>query len=185
MCKKKFVIFDLDGTLVDSGQTVINACTQVMGIYGKEKNIKTILSDHNTCNNIEKLIASSAAACNLGLDTFRALYDKEYLKAPLHGTVKIDKTCDILHNERRQGNSVIVLTNKRQDIAQLVCDNIVGKGFIDHIIGRECVNIIKPHLVLERLSGLGIHPSQCLRYYGDSYNDLLTARVLDTIFINV
>lgn len=185
MCKKQFVIFDLDGTLVDSGQTVVNACTRVMTMYGKEENIKAILSDYNICSNMEKLISSSAAACNICADTFRALYDKEYQKAPLDGTVKIDRTCDILHNERRDGNSVIVLTNKRQDIAQLVSDNIIGKGLIDHVIGREGVNIIKPHLVLDRLSGLGIHPSQCLRYYGDSYNDLLTARVLDTIFINV
>ena len=185
MCKKRFVIFDLDGTLVDSSQTVRNACARVMTMYGKEENIKTILSDHNTYSNIEKLIESSAAACRICVDTFRALYDKEYLKAPLEGTVKIDKTCDILQNERREGNSVIVLTDKRQDIAQLVCDNIIGNGSIDHVIGRESVKIIKPHLVLGRLSGLGIHQSQCLRYYGDSYNDLLTAKVLDTIFINV
>lgn len=158
MYKKRFVIFDLDGTFVDSRRTIINTCGRIMARYRKEECVEMLSSNTYFCNNLERFFIDVATTCGISFDSFKTLYDEEYVKEPLHGTVQNNRICRLLHNERRKGNSIIVLTNKRQDITQVVCDNIIEEGLIDHIMGREGNNAIMPHLVLDRLSRLGIHP---------------------------
>lgn len=76
---------------------------------------------------------------------------------------------------------IIVLTNKRQELAGQVCTRLFSKSKIDVIIGRLDATPIKPR---EKLRTKGITTDQCIKYYGDSETDRQTAQLLNVEYIN-
>lgn len=178
---KRYVIFDLDGTLVDSFDTIVKCCVEVMRSHGLDMG-------HCGYDSFERyrradlgvLFETCAQKINISITDFKATFDKIYDQNPIEGTSTINSTMDILLNMRCEGFGIIVLTNKRQHIAQKVCDSLLGKYNIDFVIGRLNENPLKPfHEIITRMASLGITPSQCVAYYGDSEVDQVSANLLD------
>lgn len=186
MKNEKYMIFDLDGTLVDSFPTIVNACKRVL----KEFTPSFLSSDHffdvYRGKDIEKMFIDISKISNLSLDVFRSKYDEQYALDCLSGTSVINKQLQILTDAKAKGLGIVVLTNKKQELAERVCDNLFGKKMIDIVIGRKDTTPIKPrHVIVERLNDCGIEKlSQCVKYYGDSKSDLETAQLLGIEYIN-
>ena len=186
MKNKDYIIFDLDGTLVDSYPTIINACKRVLkefapSLLPSEQFFNTYLGKE-----IEQLFIDMAKISNLSLDEFRRKYDEQYAHDFLSGSSIINKQFKILTEAKAKGIGIIVLTNKKQELAERVCEKLLGNSLIDIIIGRKDSTPIKPrHVIIERLHDCGIKQlSQCIKYYGDSKSDLETAQLLRIEYIN-
>ena len=187
MNNKKYIIFDLDGTLIDSFPTVINACKRVFVDNHVTRLPKDIYYEKYCANNMEELFKSLAQIAGLTSESFRFAYDKAYAKDFISGTKPITKQYKKLLAAKKEGLGVIVLTNKLQAIAEEVCNHFFSDGEIDIVIGRENAKPIKPKQVLvERFHAHNIEPQiQCLKYYGDSEVDYKSAKLLKVPYIKV
>ena len=176
---KKFAIFDLDGTLVDS-------------IYDLADCVNTALKAHNlpentlkeyysfVGNGMESLIRTSMKEQGDNDELYkkvRASFDKEYA---LHSN---DKTCpyegisELLGNLAEKGIKTAVLTNKAEEFV----GEILVKAFPFHNFTfawgqREGLNRKpSPQGLLKLIDEAGYTKEDCV-YIGDSEVDVETAR---------
>lgn len=186
MKNKDYIIFDLDGTLVDSYPTIINACERVLKEFAPSFLPSEQFFDTYRGKEIEQLFIDMAKISNLSLDEFSRKYDEQYAHDYLSGSSIINNQFKILTEAKAKGIGIIVLTNKKQELAERVCEKLLGNSLIDIIIGRKDSTPIKPrHVIIERLHDCGIKQlSQCIKYYGDSKSDLETAQLLRIEYIN-
>lgn len=180
MNNKQYIIFDFDGTLVDSRVTVIGACKRVFAKFAPDA-----MPDDNyflsfRLTDMERQLSEMAKMAGMSKADFRINYDEQYVCDCISGTKPIKQQYDILKKAKQQGVGVIVLTNKQQSIAEQVCNKIFLKDEIDVIIGRKDAQPIKPqHAIIDKFRAYGIIPSkQCLMYYGDSVSDRMSADFL-------
>lgn len=186
MNDKKYIIFDLDGTLVDSFPTVVNACKRVFEEYAPSAVPADEVFENYRSSDMEKMFVELSERLNISTGKFRMEYDAQYALDSLSGTTIIHQQYAILKDAKAKEIGIIVLTNKRQELAETVCRLVIGENAVDIIVGRQDTSPIKPrHVIIDRFHELGIDSeSQCLMYYGDSESDYETARLLNVKYIN-
>ncbi len=124
-----------------------------------------------------------AALADITTEGFRRIYDDCYAHDYINGSSIIKRQYDILKASKAKGIGIIVITNKKQEIAEEVCLKMFGEKMIDIVIGRKDAQPIKPKpIITERIGEFGIDPKHCLGYYGDSITDMQTARLLKVKF---
>ena len=186
MKDKKYIIFDLDGTLVDSFPTVVNACKRVFGEYALSAMPADEVFENYRGSDMEQMFMNLSKRLNISTNEFRKKYDAQYALDCWSGTTIIHQQYEILKDAKAKGIGIIVLTNKRQELAETVCRTVFGENAIDAVIGRKDTVPIKPrHVIKDRFRQLGIcSESQCQMYYGDSQSDYETAKLLNVKYIN-
>lgn len=180
MGDRKYIIFDLDGTLVDSFSTVMAACKRVFETHAPAAMPADSWMESWRCGNLEPMFAELAVRAGMTVDGFRQAYDDAYASDSVTGTSVMAEQYAILTSARERGIGIVVLTNKRQQLAEDVCRRLFAEKEIDVVIGRQGTDPIKPRPVMaERLKACGIDPArQCLCYYGDTDIDRRSAELL-------
>ena len=181
-----YIIFDLDGTLIDSYATVVSAYKRVFEEHAPEAMPDNAFFERYRDKDLEQMFRLLAEMAQLSNEGFRAFYDQQYELESTQGTTIIKEAYETLRTAKGDGMGVIVITNKHQIIAEKVCKMLFAHDEIDIIIGRRDGIPIKPrHVIKDRLKMYGINPEKdCLKYYGDSESDRKTAELLNVKFIN-
>ena len=187
MSDRKYIIFDLDGTLVDSFSTVMTACKRVFEEYAPSAMPADSWMESWRRRNLEPMFAELAVKAGMTVDCFRQAYDDAYASDSVTGTSVMAEQYAILTSAREKGIGIVVLTNKRQQLAEDVCRWLFCDKEIDVVIGRQGTAPIKPRPVMvERLNACGIDPArQCLCYYGDTDIDRRSAALLKVKYVNI
>ena len=184
--KYKIVIFDLDGTLLDTLQDLDISTNYALESFGYPKRTTEEIRQF-VGNGIEKLIERSTPA-NISanerkrvLDCFKSHYAKhcEDHTAPYEGIT------DLLENLIAKKLPIAVVSNKIDSAVQSLCYKYFGDCFSFTVGEREGIRRKPyPDSVLEVLSKAKIAPSDAV-YIGDSEIDILTARNAGTDMICV
>ena len=185
--KYKLVIFDLDGTILDTLEDLKQALNHALAFY--EYPTRTL--DEVRCfvgNGIRRLIERAMPENVLDTDIdkvftefnkYYALHCADYTK-PYEGVVGLIKKL------RNMGIKTAVVSNKADYGVQELCDKYFNKLF-DYAVGeREGVNRKpSPDAVYEVLSHLNIEKNDAV-YIGDSEVDVKTAQNagLDSIMVS-
>ncbi|MCQ2086947.1 MAG: HAD-IA family hydrolase [Bacilli bacterium] len=177
--KYKCVIFDLDGTLVDSLQGILNALNKTFKDFDM---------------NIEKGIEEGKAFIGAGSREFvrRALVDIEMSpeekekfnqKFLVHydETQKTDaKLYDgiekLIINLKEKGTKVCIATNKPEHLLIPLINQLFKNVTFDALLGNKEGRAAKPNpqIVYEIIDKFGLRKEECI-YVGDSEYDYLTA----------
>ena len=180
MTKKKAILFDLDGTLVNSAPTVLDIINQVR----RQNNLKNIKLNPS----IEQIISLGGRdmIVNLiskdnvddNLNTFRVMYE-DY---DLTNEILFDGVKELLP-ALRQKYSLAVLTNKPKLLVNKTIIHHNIESFFDCIVCREDVMKKKPdpegfNLILKTLNLI----KDEVIYVGDSVVDLELAKSLRVEF---
>ena len=176
---KKLVVFDLDGTLVDSIFDLGNAVNFAL----KEYNLPLHpMSDYYTFvgNGMEDLVRRSMNEKGTDDELYkkvRKVFDEHYNAHSNDNTIAYKGVSELLSALRSKSVKTAVLTNKGHRYVGAILDRCFPEHKFDIYYGQRDGIERKPHpqsfeLLLEEL---GVSKEDCL-YIGDSEVDVLTAK---------
>ena len=170
------VIFDMDGTLLDTLIDLKNAVNHVLEQFGyptrSTAEIRRFLGG-GARNLIVRAMPEGSTEEKIDevLDVYRVYYAEHAndLTAPYPGIV------DMLETLKQQGVKLAVASNKPDEQVKSLTQEHFGR-WIDHAMGDREGMRCKPHpdMVYEILKPLGVDVSRAL-YVGDSEFDVQTA----------
>jgi len=171
----KLLIFDLDGTLIDSKRDIANAVNLTFRDIGlPEKSHETIYG--YVGNGVRQLILDAIASDDAPLiDRALQIFEAHYLTHLLDETrlfPGIQVALDHYANKKKA-----LVTNKPELYTRKIVDGLHVEKHFD-IVFAACPAVqLKPHpeMILKTLDALGIHPADAVMI-GDSLNDIHAAR---------
>lgn len=177
---KKAVIFDLDGTLSDSIQSMKYCVDKVVSVYGygpfSVEQYKIFVGD-----GAENLIKRALiAGGDTGLTHFAeafAHYRELFRRKCMYGVKPYDGIPELLKVLKEKGIAIAVLSNKPHEETVNVIGTLFGKGYFDVIQGQKENVAIKPSPegVFQILDRLKLTPGDIL-YLGDTSTDMKTGK---------
>ncbi|MCT4654981.1 MAG: phosphoglycolate phosphatase [Cohaesibacter sp.] len=188
------LVFDLDGTLVDSAPDLLGAANKFLADFGAEPlGLATLHSFVG--NGVPKLVERLVSARGLDQTStdqadlvrqFLAHYDAALfdLSEPYPGVR------DCLEILQQAGHKLAVCTNKPEQQAKAIVDGLGLGGFFDEVVGGDRLDVKKPDPApllhafecLGAAFGLSSGAKDTHFYVGDSEVDLATAKAADIPF---
>lgn len=172
----KAVIFDLDGTLVDSAPDIQDAVNRVWTSRGYAPfDLPTLISFVG--NGLPTLIRRAMAARDIDGGDYQSLHDDVlYFYNAADGTLTkpYEGVVDVLERLARQGVRLGICTNKPEAAARHVLRNLGWSSLFEVVIGGDTLAERKPHPapLLAVSEALSAGP---VLYVGDSEIDAETA----------
>ncbi len=177
--KQTGIIWDLDGTLLDTLQDLMDATNYALRTFGcPERNLDEIRSfvGNGAGLLIQRALPGTAQDPDWEevLDCFRAYYDDHcrVKSAPYPGIM------DLLRQLKAEGYPMAVVSNKPDSAVKILCKDYFGDAgkLFTAVTGEVsgCPRKPAPDLVYRAVDALGLKPQQCI-YVGDSEVDVQTA----------
>ena len=177
------VLFDLDGTLVDSLPDLAAAVNGLLREFGRpaldDAAVARMIGD-----GVPKLVERALAASGVrdiplsaAIERFRAFYDAD----PTRLTRPYPDVAAVLQFLTREHRSLAVCTNKVQQATRAVLAGLGLAPFFAEVVGGDVLPRHKPDpaQLLFALERLGIAPAEAAMV-GDHRNDVLAARAAGT-----
>ena len=159
------IVFDLDGTLVDSVGDLHRALNLTLAECGCHSlalaQVRTMIGD-----GVGQLIARALAATGCGVDP------------------KVALQRSTLETLRGAGKTLAVLTNKLTRSTQLVLEQLALAPYFARVVSGDSLPYRKPdpRALLDIVEGFGARPDACLMV-GDSEVDAQTAQAARVPFV--
>ncbi len=177
-------LFDLDGTLLDTGEGVLGAACQVI----HEKGCPPLAQDLLRTFIGPPIKQSFAQTFALDEDEatrwtarFRELYSKEYLlyARPYEGIYEVCKTL------REAGIPQAVATYKPEGYARELLEHFGFGDYMQHMLGSDIQGKLSKADIIERAAGLLDVPHAEALMVGDTVHDAMGAQKLGMPFLGV
>lgn len=174
----KLIIFDLDGTLIDTRTDIANACNHALEQCGfPQRDIE----EYNMLvgRGIDNLFRGAMPASEVNEENvarMRSLFVPYYNEHGCDWTRPYDGIMDILEVLKDKGLHFAVASNKYQEGTQALVEKFFGKYDFVKILGQREGRPIKPdpQIVDEAMEGVpGIRKDEVI-YVGDSNVDMET-----------
>lgn len=178
-----FIVFDLDGTLIDSIGDITSALNIFLSAVGRRDvnvgEVKKMMGD-GAFELIER--ALSATGDTPGDNEIRAMSDHFmdiYNAHPIKHCKAYSGVPETLARLRSEGLTLGVCTNKKRDLTIRILDRLGLTSQFKTVIGGDSTEAIKPDTrpLLAVLEGFGAMPEEAAMV-GDSGNDISMAHAL-------
>ena len=185
----KLLVFDLDGTLIDSAQDLCNSVNATLENYGRAHLSDEVIAGY--IGNGALTLVRRAFAADDGIEPSEELLAQAYkFFLDYYREHKLDYTyayegvleaLDALHKVHDQVDApqrlLAVLTNKPVRPAQAICEALGLAPYFLHIFGGNSFATKKPDPegLLALMNHAGARPAETVMI-GDSQVDVLTAR---------
>ena len=175
--RPKAVLFDLDGTLLDTLPGLAASVNAVLRAHGEpERSLEEVRAFVG--NGVRKLVARAAKGGEDRPDYTELLaeYRAHYLAHASEGSAPYPGIPELLAALRARGVKLGVVTNKDEDAARALMERFFPGAF-DVVLGGNAGRAPKPDPATPRaaLEALGVSPAEAL-YVGDTDVDAATAR---------
>ncbi len=184
MKKKELIIFDMDGTLINSGNVISDTINHVRVNIGLEIMPKEILLSN--INNPDINPSDFFYGTNTFTDEQIELFEKYYDKHCISDIVLYDGILEMLNNISSK-YILTVATNASVEFANKMLNHLNIDNYFNFVIGANSVAKAKPHpdMLLKTLSNCGILDHKSI-LVGDSLKDERAAKAanMDSILVN-
>ena len=185
----KCVIFDLDGTLINSGPDLLNSLNYVLVQNNLEKIDKNVIGNL-VGGGAEAMIKKGYTHLDAFLDEKKIpflvnLFINHYYKNCTKETMLYDGVLDILKFLKTK-TYICLCTNKKQFLAEKILKELEIKNFFNYILGSDGKTPLKPEIEMPKkcLDKFQIAANQVV-FVGDSENDILPAKQLGMFSVHV
>lgn len=184
------ILFDLDGTLVDTAPDLLGALNHVltgMGLAPVALDAVAEMIGHGARAMIETGLRTQGASLTAaGMDAAFERFIAYYVAHIAVGSRPFDGAVDALDVLREAGATLAVCTNKRQDLSERLLEALGLADQFDVIFGADRATNRKPHAdhVLETIMAACGDPARAL-FVGDSRTDERAARNAGLPFVFV
>ncbi len=169
--RAEVVLFDFDGTLIDSKVDIATSVNLTLGELGlplrSEEEIFSFVGD-----GVKRLLRLSVGEdqqdhYDLALKIFR----RHYLEHCVDTTRWYSGIWDVLHHYKDR--KLAIVTNKSMEFTLCIVDGLQSRDLFHHIDAPNDTTELKPEpvMLLRSLQALGVEPSQAVMV-GDSTNDI-------------
>lgn len=170
----KAVLFDLDGTLVDSLPTIAEAMAEAARLHGLDADPEEIIPRIGAPMDIlvEELYGVSPEAADAVNDDYIRLYESTFIQR----TPTLPGATALLEALRAAGLRLAVVTNKRDEGARLMTEVVGWTGMFEVVHGRDSgAPKPEPEAALAVLRKMGLEPSEAA-FVGDTEFDMNCGR---------
>lgn len=179
----KAIIFDLDGTLLDTGKGIVKCVASTLSkmdlTVPNEEICKSFVGPPLKNRFLELFKTDEKIA-----DDFVRLFRKEYAKGDIFLADRYPGMDECLA-ELHKRFPLAVATNKREDLAIKLLEKFQMTSYFDAICGSDAASTMtKEQIVATAADRLGFAPADCLMI-GDSVNDAEAAERLGMTFVGV
>jgi phosphoglycolate phosphatase len=180
------VLFDLDGTLVDSARettAILNAMRVERGKTPLPSVVYKQLISHGASALVRRACEIEADAVD-AVDALVKAFRSRYLRTPTPPSSLYPGAAESLRNLRKLGLKIGICTNKPESLCRLVLTQTGLDELCDTVVAGGMTNRPKPHRdPLEyALAGLGLSTKDVMMI-GDSTVDQKAAAAMDIPFI--
>ncbi len=177
----KALIFDLDGTLVDTAPDLHAATNHVLGLIGRHPISMSELRafvGHGAMNLIERGVAATGEPVDQ--DTLKRLHKTflEYYGDNISDhSVVFDGLLAVLDKAQASGLKLGVCTNKVEKLSHKLLTELGMMQRFGSLIGGDTLPVMKPDPapLFEAIARLGVEPARAMMV-GDSETDIRTAQ---------
>ena len=174
----KICIFDLDGTLARTQESIarpVNMTLEYYGLPAQPVEAFNYFAGDGIKNALKRALIAAGDTGASHLEEGLPMCRKWMQEDPCYHVEPYDHIVWALKELRKKGVRTAVLSNKPHESAVNVVETIFGNDLFDHIQGQTDRIPIKPDPagVFEILGLFGFEKSECL-YFGDTNTDMLT-----------
>ena len=182
--KYKAILFDLDGTLLDTLEDMADALNRTMDRFGlPHRSLREVRSFVG--NGAKRLIELSTGAEGARLEEILAVYKEDYDRNYLIKTAPYPGVMALLDRLHGEGCLTGIVSNKPDSTVQSLSEALFeGKADISVGEKRGIRRKPAPDTVLAAMEALGVTKEETV-YVGDSEVDVMTARAAGVPCISV
>ena len=175
----KAVIFDLDGTLLDTLEDLANACNYALRSCGfKIHDVKdyTRFVGNGRYKLIERIVPYIYREDKETINKVLRLFDEYYGEHMIDMTKPYDGITEMIEALKEKNMKMAVVSNKPHEFAEDVVRRYFGDSF-EIAYGQRPNHPTKPDpkTVYEVIESLNVEKDECI-YVGDSDVDIMTAK---------
>ena len=180
----KALIFDLDGTIIDSSEGIINSAIDTIEILGLRPLSREFIKG---CigppigQSIGQKLGFTTELINSFNDVFREIYKNNHL----FECVIYDGIIELLERVKIEGYLVGIATNKREDYTKILLERLGIDHYFDVVCAMDMMGVsTKEQIVNNCISKLGVKNDEILMV-GDTVNDMDAATKCHINFVGV
>ncbi len=175
----KLCIFDMDGTLVNTIDTIAHFANTTLEHFGIEaiptETYKTLVGNGSRVL-VERMLAFRNASPD-NIDEIHKWYMNVYDNDFMYLTELYPGISEMIAELKKNGVKTAILSNKDDATAKKVAEQLFEEGAVDSCLGARPGVALKPdpQAVFEIMETFGVKPEECL-YIGDTATDISTAK---------
>ena len=169
------IMFDLDGTVTDSGRAITTSVEYALSHFGYEdqprEKLETFIGP-SLYDSFVREYGFNDEDCNKAVDLYRKVYEE----GRMYDVDVYDGIPELFKELKDQGKEVLIITSKPLRFTEKILSHIGLDKYIDHQVGPDLIDHSsdKKRLIEKAVEKYGLNKDECIMI-GDTKYDILGA----------